>query len=135
MLNSTWDCKLNECLFLAKRSSTTAIVWAAPSETKSTVRSLLPGGQYVITQEWAVHCACSDSLFSTRGDSGAAIVDIDGRLGGFICMGAGSPKTSETLLQSKMFITDDLMDIKYVTPAALVMEDIEKELGQSVKIL
>lgn len=115
----------DECILVGKRGATTGLTCGSPSELESTVRNCLPnGGGTFVSQEWAIHGSLGKKTvpFSERGDSGAAVFGIDGRLGGFITRGT-DPNAGLSV------------DISYATPAALVLADIEAVLGQPVVLL
>ena len=112
------------CILVGKRGSISGLTWGAPLELESTVRNCLPNGGTFISNEWAIHSSLQNKTvpFSAAGDSGAAVFDIRGRLGGFVTRGA-SPDRGLTV------------DITYATPAELVLADIEEQLGQKVVLL
>ncbi|EPE03597.1 hypothetical protein F503_01855 [Ophiostoma piceae UAMH 11346] len=112
------------CLLVGKRGAVSGLTWGSPLELESTVRNCLPNGSTFISNEWAIHGSLQKKTvpFSAGGDSGAAVFDTRGRLGGFVTRGT-SPDLGLTV------------DITYATPAELVLADIEEELGKKVVLL
>ena len=112
------------CIIVMKKGATTGLTFGCPSELMSTVRNCLPDGGQIETREWAIPGSFENKhvAFSKAGDSGAAVLGLDGRLGGILTRGAGADVGLS-------------VDITYASPAVLVLEDIEKELGISVVLL
>ncbi|EPE03412.1 hypothetical protein F503_07715 [Ophiostoma piceae UAMH 11346] len=114
----------DECGLVGKRGAATGLTWGAPLELGSTVRNCMPCGTVFISQEWAIYGSLPTKTvpFAACGDSGAAVFDTQGRLGGFLTRG-----TEPSL--------DRGVDISYATPAEIVLSDIEKQMGQKVVLL
>lgn len=112
------------CLLVGKRGAISGLTWGAALELESTVRECMPDGSMFTSYEWAIHGSLPKKTvpFCTSGDSGAAVFDIQGRLGGFVTRGTRSDLGL-------------IVDITYATPAELVLADIEAELGQKVVLL
>ncbi|KAK4158730.1 hypothetical protein QBC43DRAFT_363633 [Cladorrhinum sp. PSN259] len=57
------------------------------------------------------------AFFSQKGDSGSAIFDFDGQVGGILDAGSGTCYPS--------------LDLTYLTSIAWIMEDIEAKVGRA----
>lgn len=55
------------------------------------------------------------NFFSQKGDSGSAIFDLDGRVGGILDAGSGSNCAT--------------LDLTYITPMEWIIKDIEEKVG------
>ncbi|EFX01672.1 hypothetical protein CMQ_8138 [Grosmannia clavigera kw1407] len=112
------------CIIVGKRGAISGLTWGAALDLESTVRDCMPDGSIFTSYEWAIHGSLPKKTvpFSGAGDSGAAVFDLQGRLGGFVTRGT---KTDLGLD----------VDITYATPAELGLADIEKEHGQKVVLL
>lgn len=64
---------------------------------------------------WVVVTLDRHVFFSQKGDSGSAIFDLDGRVGGILDAGSGSYYPS--------------LDLAYITPIGWIIEDIEAKVG------
>ncbi|CUS06786.1 unnamed protein product, partial [Tuber aestivum] len=90
------------CLLVLKRGHTTGLTIGRANTISSYVRYYDEKGKGVTSMEWPVFNYDDKSgPFSKKGDSGAAIVDCQGRLGGLLTGGAGPT---------------DRCDVTYATP-------------------
>jgi hypothetical protein len=79
------------------------------------VRKYIGNNDTIVSKEWAVISRDDKStVFSAPGDSGSAVVDGAGRIGGIITSGCGHSDEYE----------EDHTDVTYVTPIDFVMEVI-----------
>ncbi|EPE09132.1 hypothetical protein F503_06908 [Ophiostoma piceae UAMH 11346] len=116
------------CIVVGKNGPATGLTWGWASELLSMVRQCTPNStETFVSNEWAIYGiprkhlgGKKASAFSDRGDSGAAVFGIDGRLGGFITRGT-TPEQGRNI------------DITYATPAFFVLADVEKALGTKVQ--
>jgi hypothetical protein len=100
------------CLFVIKRGCTTGTTIGRATGIKSFVREYLPDGTHRTSMEWAILGYDQKSrAFSAPGDSGAIIVDGEGRMGGLLTGGTG--KMDDT-------------DITYGTPFYWLLEECIK---------
>ena len=84
------------CLMVIKRGRTTGLTIGRASELESFSRDIWGDGTTQISKEWAILPRNSKSgAFSAKGDSGAAIVDGEGRLGGMLNGGSSFSETSD----------------------------------------
>ena len=105
------------CLIVMKRGSRTGLTVGRANEINSFARRYIANTPLQTTMEWVI-CPYDDSkfpFFALEGDSGAAIVDCQGRLGGIITGG------------------HDYRDLVYATPAFSILESL-KEHGFKVTI-
>jgi hypothetical protein len=101
------------CLFVVKHGNSTGTTLGRANGVFSVVRRYRAGGAAVegTSLEWAILNYDSKSgVFSEDGDSGSAVVDIRGRVGGQLTGGSGSTKSS---------------DIAYATPFWWQLERIK----------
>jgi hypothetical protein len=108
----TFDKENNPALSVLKRGKTTGVTCGVTNEIESYVRQYFQEGYPFTSKELAV--LGIDGLFipfSGRGDSGALLVDAQGRMVGMITEGTGS---------------SDRTDVTYVTPMVFLLEDMEK---------
>ena len=117
----------DECCLVGKRRAATGLTWGAPLELESTVRNCMPCGTTFVSQEWAIYGSLPKKTvpFAAPGDSGAAVFDTQGRLGGFITRGT---------MGTEAYV-DSGVDIAYATPAEIVLSDIEMQMGQKVVLV
>ncbi|EFX06277.1 hypothetical protein CMQ_6598 [Grosmannia clavigera kw1407] len=120
----TRDAEGEKGFLVGKRGAVTGLTWGKASELESTVRKCLPSGGSFESFEWAIHGSLEDHhrAFSKKGDSGAAVFGIDGRLGGLLTTGTGEEESQK-------------IDISYVTPIEPLLLDIEKEMGHDSGIM
>lgn len=119
---ATIDKDGEECILVGMHGAVTGLSWGCPSELLSTVRTAMPDGSSIRTRDWAVKGSAHDKEqpFSKPGDSGAAVFDVHGRLGGMLTRGCGDR---------------GLFDVTYVTPMEILLADIERLLGMEVVVL
>ena len=99
------------CLIVLKRGNTTGLTLGRANNIFSFVRSYF-NGILQISTEWPIYPYNSKSgAFSERGDSGAAIIDCRGRLGGLLTGGGGLTDSS---------------DITYATPISCIMDSLQQ---------
>ena len=105
------------CLIVMKRGVRTGLTVGRANEINSFARKYIANTPLQKTMEWVI-CPYDDSkfpFFALEGDSGAAIVDCQGRLGGIVTGG------------------HDYRDIVYATPAFSILESL-KEHGFKMTI-
>lgn len=99
------------CLIVLKRGNTTGLTLGRANNILSFVRNYFDGILQTST-EWPIYPYNSKSgAFSDKGDSGAAVIDCCGRLGGLLTGGNG--------------ITDS-GDITYATPISCIMDSLQQ---------
>ena len=109
---TTLDGNKDPAIIVIKRGITTDVTIGRASSIMSIVRKYFEDGSDQTSHEWAILPYDNKSgAFSARGDSGAVVVDSDGRIGGLLTGGAGL--TAST-------------DISYVTPIDFLLKDIKK---------
>ncbi|ERS97393.1 hypothetical protein HMPREF1624_05560 [Sporothrix schenckii ATCC 58251] len=115
-----------------KRGVKTGLTVGVALDMRSVCRQSI-GTEMVESFEWlVVHISAKrfdarwplENVFSSEGDSGAAVFDLQGRVAGMITGGTA---------RSERAVTG--MDFTYITPMAHLLADIERELGFEVKIL
>jgi len=99
------------CLFVMKRGYTTGLTLGRANNIHSFVRNYFDNGATQTSREWPI-CPYNKRLapFSSQGDSGAAIVDCQGRIGGLLTGGGGGT---------------DSTDITYATPISFIMDSLK----------
>jgi WD40 repeat protein len=102
------------CLIVAKRGPITGVTWGRANEVKSVRRT----DPEVTSREWCV-VGLTGQPFSAKGDSGSAVFDLKGRVGGIMTAGAG--------------LTERL-DTTYVTPMVWLLSDIKEQLKIPIHI-
>ena len=111
------DMNGDPCLLVAKRGRTTDLTWGLANEVMSVVRWY---DHAVPSYEWCILASEKEhprSQFSEHGDSGSAIFDIKGRVGGILTGGCGQA---------------GLTDTTYATPFEWIMSDMERFLEEKV---
>jgi len=96
-------------LMVIKNGSATGVTIGRANGIKSFVRESIDGNSQ-ISKEWPIIPCETKSVFSAPGDSGAAIVDGQGRVGGLITGGSGDTESS---------------DITYATPINFLLKSIK----------
>ncbi|KAK3364223.1 hypothetical protein B0T25DRAFT_576540 [Lasiosphaeria hispida] len=81
------------------------------NEIQSVLRAKA-NGQWCYVQQWVI-IALGDKSFCQKGDSGSAIWDLDGKIGGIIDGGSGGQIPQ--------------LDLTYATPTAWILKDIEQK--------
>ena len=81
------------------------------NEVESYVRTYFPENRSFESKEWAIIGYDKTSPFSVEGDSGALVVDAEGRMGGMLTGGSGSLETT---------------DVTYATPIVALLQDMHK---------
>ena len=108
---TTLDENRETCLMVIKDGSTTGVTIGRANGIMSFVREYSNNNCHQESKEWAILPYDHKSgPFSARGDSGAVVVDGQGRIGGIITGGSGT--TSST-------------DISYVTPIGFLLKSIK----------
>ncbi|KAG0129316.1 hypothetical protein HOY82DRAFT_652199 [Tuber indicum] len=114
------------CLLVMKRGNTTGLTLGRANDIISFVRNYFDTGETKTSKEWAIYPYDNRSgPFSHEGDSGSAIVDCLGRLGGLLTGGSGSTDSSDITYATPIsFIIDSLNANGYrvTTEAALTVE-------------
>ncbi|GAB1318438.1 hypothetical protein MFIFM68171_08648 [Madurella fahalii] len=100
-------------LMVGKQGRTTEMTWGVSNEIRSVIRINVDGRCYNILQ-WVI-VSMNDRFFCRPGDSGSAIWDLNGRIGGIIDGGSGG-QTGK-------------VDLTYATPISWILEHIEQNLG------
>ncbi|KAG0123145.1 hypothetical protein HOY82DRAFT_511576 [Tuber indicum] len=101
----------NQCILVMKRGSATGLTLGRANNIVSFVRNYFNQSDPLTSKEWAIYPYNNRSgPFSARGDSGSAIVDYKGRLGGLITGGSG--------------LTDST-DITYATPVSFILDSLK----------
>ena len=99
------------CLMVIKRGGATGITIGRATELASFSRNICDDGTTQISMEWAILPRNSKSgPFSAKGDSGAAIADGKGRLGGIVNGGNSY---------------SDINDISYASPIDPLLESFK----------
>jgi len=107
------DATEKPCLIVIKRGFTTGLTLGRANEFRSFVRNYFDDIPPKTSREWAIYPYDGKSgPFSAAGDSGSAIVDCLGHLGGLLTGGGG--------------LTDST-DITYATPAFFILESLEAQ--------
>ncbi|KAG4289692.1 hypothetical protein FPRO06_04514 [Fusarium proliferatum] len=101
-------------MVVAKFGPTTGLTFGVANEAKSILRKIL-AGETVVSDEWCIvgqkkKGLCRD-VFSSKGDSGACILDMYGQVAGML--------TSVMEAQN-----EDAFDITYATPIEWLLKDI-----------
>jgi hypothetical protein len=100
------------CLMVIKRGGATGVTIGRATELESFSRNILDDGTTQISMEWAILPRNSKSgPFSAKGDSGAAIVDGAGRLGGIVNGGNSY---------------SDINDISYASPIYPLLDSFQR---------
>jgi hypothetical protein len=99
------------CIVVLKRGGATGLTVGRALNSFAYVRNYIgDNDDTIVSKEWAVvSYSESTGRFSGEGDSGSAVVDGAGRIGGIITTGCGTPGGT---------------DVTYVTPIDFVMEAI-----------
>ncbi|MCJ1347327.1 hypothetical protein MMC31_005550, partial [Peltigera leucophlebia] len=96
-------------LSVLKRGRTTGVTCGVANEVESYVRNY--GKSSFESKDWAILGYNKSSPFSARGDSGALVVDAEGRMGGMLTGGSGFFNTT---------------DVSYATPIVALFYDMQK---------
>jgi len=114
-----YDDNDNKCLIVLKRGYGTGLTMGRSSGIKSFTRSYFQDGPPKVSKEWAILPYDQKSgPFASPGDSGAAIIDCLGRLGGLLTGGSG---------------VSDSSSIVYATPVSFILERL-KANGYNVTV-
>ncbi|PUU74959.1 hypothetical protein B9Z19DRAFT_1132159 [Tuber borchii] len=114
-----YDDNDKKCLIVLKRGYGTGLTIGRSSGIKSFTRSYFPDRPPKVSKEWTILPYDNKSgPFAGPGDSGAAIIDCLGRLGGLITGGSG---------------VSDSGPIVYATPVSFILEGL-KANGYNVTI-
>ena len=99
-------------IMVIKRGRTTGLTAGRANELASISRIMFEGGTPQISKEWSILPYDKKSgPFSARGDSGAAIVDGKGRLGGIVTSGTSYTTT---------------LDITYASPIDVLLDSFQE---------
>lgn len=102
------------CLNVTKSGCATGVTIGCATGAKSFVREYFPDGTHQTSMEWPIlpydHKA---GVFSAKGDSGAVIVDSQGRIGGLLTGGTGK---------------NERTDVTYATPFSWLLQRIKTHL-------
>ena len=107
----TFDRNNSPALSVLKRGRTTGVTCGVANEVESYVRTYFPENRSFESKEWAIIGYDKTSPFSVEGDSGALVVDAEGRMGGMLTGGSGSLETT---------------DVTYATPIVALLQDMHK---------
>lgn len=108
----TFDRNNSPALSVLKRGRTTGVTCGVANEVESYVRTYFNKDSSFESKEWAIlGYNNSFSPFSDKGDSGALVVDAEGRLGGMLTGGSGFSATT---------------DVTYATPIVSLLQDMQK---------
>lgn len=107
-----FDQNNSPALSVLKRGRATGVTCSVANEVESYVRTHFSENSSLESKEWAIlGFDKSFSPFSDVGDSGALVVDAEGRMGGMLTGGSGfSAKT----------------DVTYATPMVALLQDMHK---------
>ncbi|KIM33494.1 hypothetical protein M408DRAFT_155554, partial [Serendipita vermifera MAFF 305830] len=101
-------------LIVTKSGYATGVTIGCATGANSFVREYFPDGRHQTSMEWPIlpydHKA---GVFSTKGDSGAVIVDSQGRIGGLLTGGTGK---------------NERTDVTYATPFSWLLQRIKTHL-------
>ena len=98
------DAHGERCLIVIKNGRTTDVTIGRATGAKSFVRECFPDGTQLTSIEWAILPYDQKSgAFSAPGDSGAIIVDGNGRIGGLLIGGAGSSEGNDITYASPFY--------------------------------
>ncbi|RXW21419.1 hypothetical protein EST38_g4429 [Candolleomyces aberdarensis] len=109
------------CLLVLKRGMGSGLTLGKGSGAMSYTRTYFEGSEPQVSREWAIlpydlHTIhTSGEAFSSAGDSGSAVLDGRGRVGGILTGGA-----------ARAGADPDRHDITYATPAAFLLEAFGK---------
>lgn len=107
------------CLIVTKRGISTGLTVGRVNDFLSYVRNYYDNGDTQTSKEWAVYPYDKKSgPFSNKGDSGSAIIDCSGRLGGLLTGGDGIAESS---------------NVTYATPISFILDSL-KANGYEVSV-
>ena len=107
------------CRMVCKNGGSTGTTIGRLASMESFIRTYAADGRKQTSRELAVHAYSNrDGVFSARGDSGAIVVDLEGKIAGMLVAGAGT--------------TEDT-DITYLTPYWWIEKQI-KEVYPNVSL-
>ncbi|GJC89372.1 hypothetical protein ColLi_12210 [Colletotrichum liriopes] len=109
-------------MIVGKRGRGSGLTWGLSSGIRSVIRCPSSLSHEVYSDEWCIVGADGllGSAFSTGGDSGACVWDVQGRIGGMITGGNSANGAA--------------MDVTYATPMEWILEDM-KACGLNVNIV
>lgn len=120
--NGSQDHNLNRPVGVLKHGRSTGWTCGILNEIRSDCRHVRPGQADVITTEWCVLNVPHTTQFSCEGDSGAAVIDYDGKIVGMVHRGNAKSGRYRA-------------EITYVTPMDWIVEDIKATMGTDDVIL
>lgn len=92
------------CRFVIKRGNATDVTIGRATGVFSFVRQYFGNGTHQTSMEWAIlPYDMKSGVFSAPGDSGSAIVDGRGRMGGLLTGGAGEMASSDVTYATPLF--------------------------------
>lgn len=130
---SVFDPYGNPCLFVGKRGRTTQMTWGYSNEPPSLINMRSVYGANAtepVGQAWSIFPFVSDTRlmepfqiepFSATGDSGSAIFDVTGRVGGILFGGSANQV--------------DRYDVTYAMPMEWLRREISRQCGFEIALL
>ena len=107
----TFDENNSPALSVLKRGRATGVTCGVANEIESYIRTYAEVGSFK-SKEWAIVGFDEPfNPFSKNGDSGALVVDAQGRMGGMLTGGSGKSV---------------VIDVSYATPMVVLLKDMEK---------
>ncbi|KAF9483415.1 hypothetical protein BDN70DRAFT_771829, partial [Pholiota conissans] len=105
------------CLMVIKRGTATDLTVGRSNNICSYTRNYFDGEEVQTSKQWAIlqHNQKTREAFSAKGDSGSAVVDKQGRIGGLLTSGARDPHSSDTDF-----------DITYATPINFLLKRLKE---------
>jgi hypothetical protein len=121
-LTGSIDHEKNRTLRVIKHRRSTGWTCGTLNELRSDCRHVLPGQLDLITTEWCVFKLPRVEHFSSKGDSGAAVIDFGGKIVGMV---------HRSSAKSELYRAE----MTYVTPMDWIIEDIKATMGTDDVIL
>ncbi|KAK2051171.1 hypothetical protein LY76DRAFT_676741 [Colletotrichum caudatum] len=123
-------------LLVVKRGRTTGVTFGVLNQAKSVLRT--PSGNGLQTFTSREFCVIAEKspidprlTFSGKGDSGACVFDLQGRVVGMVTSGIGR---DEIMAGTNDYGLDQACDVTYVTPMDYILADMSK-CGLEVDII
>ncbi|OBT98034.2 hypothetical protein VE01_04047 [Pseudogymnoascus verrucosus] len=116
------DHEKNRTLGVIKHRRSTGWTCGTLNELRSDCRHVLPGQLDLIRTEWCVFKLPRVEYFSSKGDSGAAVIDFGGKIVGMV---------HRSSAKSELYRAE----MTYVTPMDWIIEDIKATMGTDDVIL
>ena len=108
---NTVDHNREPCIMVIKRGLKSGLTVGRANNIISYTRKYFEDVPPKDSKEWSIFGYDKSRAFSAKGDSGSAIVDGEGRIGGLLTGGAG---------------TETSLDITYATPISFIMNQIRR---------